>query len=248
MTQGQCIEDGCDRPAVKRDRCDRDYLKWYRSTPPAERSPRPRLGLTDLERFYTHVNKMGPVAKNRPDLGRCHLWTGGATKGYGIFWADGTSHRAHVWIYKQKRGAIPDGLPLDHFACDRTLCVNELHTRPTSQRENVLRSGGGGALNAEKMECPDGHDYDEVNTRVNAKGSRECLICKRRDQREIKQAQRALARGYVPLAAGSATCPHGHDLAGHGSRKYHGQLVCLTCTAPTGRGGRRPLPGNQLRR
>ncbi len=28
---GQCIEEGCTRKAVKRDRCDNCYNRWYRS-------------------------------------------------------------------------------------------------------------------------------------------------------------------------------------------------------------------------
>lgn len=231
----------CDRPAKSRDMCNRHYIQWRKDTPAAERSPRRRFGLTDLERFYTHVNRMGPVAKNRPDLGRCHLWTDGKTKGYGIFWAEGTSHRAHVWIYKQKVGPIPPDKELDHFACDRTDCVNELHVAPTSHWHNALRSNGACAQNAAKVKCPAGHDLDEANTRINAQGARECLECKRKQQRHMRRAQRALERGYTPLPEGTTVCPLGHDLtAEDASHVYHGQLVCLLCNVPTQRGGRAP--------
>jgi hypothetical protein len=192
-----------------------------------------------MERFGTHVNRMGPVARNRPDLGRCHLWTGGKNRGYGVFWAEGTSHRAHVWIYKKTGGTVPAGLTLDHFACDRAACVNPAHVRPVTHRENVLRSGNRAATNAEKVKCPDGHDYDVANTRVNNQGSRECKECKRKHQRQMRQAERNIKRGYVPVALGSAVCPAGHDLtAKDASYIYHGQLACLICTAPKGRGGR----------
>ena len=233
----KCIGDGgaCDRKAVKRDMCNAHYLAWRKKTPPAERPPRRRLGLTDLERFYSFVNKYGPVAKNNPELGHCHIWGGGTTKGYAIFWAEGTSHRAHVWIYKKVGRTIPDGLTLDHFACDVTLCVNPDHVRPATHAENILRSQGRAALNSLKMKCPKGHPYG----RLNSAGSRECLTCKRTQQRQMRQSERALKRGYRPLPPGSVTCPAGHDLAiEDGSYTYHGQLVCLTCTAPTGRGGR----------
>lgn len=231
--------EGCGKPAIKRGMCNAHYLRWIRSTPPAERAPRKRL--TDLERFYTHVNKMGPVAANRPDLGRCHIWTGGDCRGYGIFWAGGTSHRAHVWIYKQEVGEIPDGKPLDHFACDRTLCVNYDHVRPETHRVNILRSRNRAAVNAGKEKCPEGHDYDEANTRINSDGARECLKCRRKQQRELKQATRAVARGYVPLAPGTAMCPGGHELTPEVGRPFrNGTLVCLVCTkpAPNRRGGR----------
>jgi hypothetical protein len=222
--------------------CNGHYLKWLRSTPPAEREPRRRRGLTDLDRFYAFVNKMGPVAKNNPELGRCHLWTGGKNRGYGVFWAEGTTHRAHVWIYKKMGGVVPADRPhLDHFACDREDCVNTGHARPVTAREDALRSGNGAAVNAAKVKCADGHDYDEANTRVNRQGSRECKKCKRKHQRQMRQAERALGRGYAPLPEGSTICPEGHDLtAKDASYTYHGQLVCLICTAPKGKGGGRP--------
>lgn len=240
MTEQWCIGDddgACDRSATKRDMCEKHYQRWLKKTPPAERSLRRRRGLTDLDRFYSFVNKMGPIAKNRPDLGRCHLWTGGKNRGYGVFWAEGTTHRAHVWIFKKKGGVIPPGKELDHFACDRVACVNECHVRPETHRVNALRSGNGPALNAAKTKCPDGHDYDEANTRVNRQGSRECKECKRKHQRLMRQAERALKRdGYVPLTEGSTGCPAGHDLtAKDASYTYHGQLVCLVCAAPKGR-------------
>jgi hypothetical protein len=230
--QKDCSE-GCGRPAVKRGMCNRDYLRWRKATPPAERAARPRLGLTPADRFFAFVNKMGPIARNRPDLGRCWLWTGGKDpKGYGIFWAGGTSHRAHIWSYKMFVSLVPDGLDLDHFACDRTSCVNYQHVRPATHWENVLRSSGPAAINALKEKCPDGHDFDEANTRINSKGARECLKCKRKQQRELKQAQRAVQRGYAPLAAGRAVCPLGHELATQGRAFKDGTLVCLACTAP----------------
>jgi hypothetical protein len=205
--------EGCEPKAVKRKR-------------------------SNLERFYSFVNKMGPIAINRPDLGRCHTWRGGKTRGYGIFWADGTSHRAHVWIYKQSGRAIPEGLELDHFACNRTDCVNVLHVTPVTTRVNAMRSTNPWAENARKEKCPVGHDFDEANTRINSQGSRECITCKREDQRLLKQAQRAVARGYVPLPADTTACSLGHDLIVEGRAFKDGTIVCLACTAPAPGWGR----------
>lgn len=230
----ECIADGCDRPAVKRDMCNRHYLQWRKATPPAERPPRLRRGLTPADRFFSFVNKMGPIAHNRPDLGRCWLWKGGKDpRGYGIFWAGGASRRAHIWSYEMFTGPVPEGLELDHFACDREDCVNYRHVQPATHWVNTLRSGNPAALNALKDKCPEGHDYDEGNTRVNGQGARECLKCRRRQQRELKQAQRAVARGYEPLPPQTAACPMGHDMAQHGRPFRDGRLVCLLCTAPS---------------
>lgn len=229
-------DDACDRPAIKRGKCNAHYLRWYRSTPKAERSPVIRA--TPEERFFSFVNKMGPIAHNRPDLGRCWIWRGGKDPGgYGIFWADGTSHRAHVWSFKTFAAPVPDGLELDHFACDREDCVNWQHVQPETHWINVLRSGNRAALNALKEKCPAGHNFDEANTRINKQGARECKICKRKQQRELKQAQRAIERGYVPLPEGAAMCLDGHELTEETARVFKdGATVCLICTAPKGTG------------
>lgn len=187
-------EEGCDRPAVKRGKCNKHYLRYVRSTPKAERSAPPRETITDLERFYSFVNKVGPIATNNPELGRCHIWTGGTTRGYGIFWADGTSHRAHVWIYKQAGGVLPPGMTLDHFACDQTLCVNREHVRPATHRVNILRSGGPAGVNARKTHCGTcGRMYDEANTLIHG-GRRYCRYCKRKREREAARARRSAAK------------------------------------------------------
>ena len=224
----QCSEGGCDRPATRRGMCNAHYLRFVRSTPKAERSPVDRR--TDEERFFSFVNKMGPVARNRPDLGRCWIWTGGTTRGYGIFWAGDTSHRAHVWSYKRFRGEVPDDLPLDHFACDRTDCVNYQHVRPETHRVNILRSRGRGAINAGVEKCPAGHDYDESNTRINAAGSRECKKCVRKRQREAKMAKRIAAGAKPPIAAGATHCDQGHELTPANTITYRtGTRICRTC-------------------
>jgi hypothetical protein len=180
--------------------CNKHYLRWIRSTPPEER---PSTERPVLDRFFALVNKTGPLARNDPSLGRCWVWTGGGTVGggsrtgadhYGIFWANGTSHRAHVFAYKTLVGPVPDGLDLDHFACDRTLCVNPAHLRPVPKRVNILRSTGPAAINAEKTHCPQNHPYDEANTRINSQGRRVCIECARKRDRETKKAKRDAAK------------------------------------------------------
>ena len=69
----------------------------------------------------------------------CWLWLGATTdNGYGSFWADGRSHRAHRFAYAQFVGPIPSGLTLDHL-CRNRICVNPKHLEPVTDRENILR-------------------------------------------------------------------------------------------------------------
>jgi hypothetical protein len=165
-----------------------------------------------LARFFSFVDKDGPVALNRPDLGRCWLWTGGKNKGYGIFWAYGKTHRAHKFAYRAFVGEVPDGLDLDHFACNRTDCVNYRHVRPATARENALRSTSPISGNRAKDECPEGHSFAE-HGRVNGAGSRECVLCKRKRQRDNKKADRDAMRGHEIPRPTDTHCANGHPWA-----------------------------------
>lgn len=188
-----------------------------------------------LARFFGFVNKNGPVAANNPDLGRCWLWTGGKTRGYGIFWANDTSHRAHVFAYKMFVGEVPADRPqLDHFACDRRDCVNYLHVRPDTPRGNTLRSAGLAAENAAKEKCPEGHSYAE-HGRINGQGSRECTICVRKGQRERKKAKRLAERGGVEVARATDThCKNKHEWTPETMYLHpRGYRVCRLCQADT---------------
>ena len=45
---------------------------------------------------------------------RCWVWTAGRTpKGYAKFWISSRAYRlAHVWLWEQENGPVPDGLEL----------------------------------------------------------------------------------------------------------------------------------------
>jgi hypothetical protein len=54
--------------------------------------------------------------------------------------------------------------------------VRPSHLEVVTHEENVRR-GKGGAHWAAKTHCPQGHPYDEANTRIDAKGARVCRTC-----------------------------------------------------------------------
>lgn len=154
--------------------------------------PRPRTPAA--VRFPRRVDYSGPLPERRPDLGPCHLWTGAPRNGkYGQFVDDDQRNRpAHVWAWEQERGPVPPGRVLDHYACDRMLCVNVRHLRPVTPRENVLRSETNlAAVNRAKEECPAGHRYEGENLRVDPRsGRRICRVCARDRMRSYRASAR----------------------------------------------------------
>jgi hypothetical protein len=111
----------------------------------------------------------------------CWNWVRGGDKdGYGLF-RDGKKYRAHRWSYTHHVGEIPEGLVLDHFACDNKGCVNPEHVRPVTVRENTLRGRANSAANLAKTHCKYGHALVPENLTPAGlrQGKRQCLICSR---------------------------------------------------------------------
>lgn len=120
---------------------------------------------------------------NTTDPDKCWEWQGGRTQtGYGnSSYMDDTGKqrciKAHRLSYQTFVGPIPEGLTLDHL-CENKACINPAHLEPVPNGVNARRSPRTRAsINAAKTHCPYGHPYDEVNTFINVRGSRECRIC-----------------------------------------------------------------------
>ena len=105
----------------------------------------------------------------------CKLWEGNVSpQGYGKI-KDRGPHRdrpAHVVIYEQEVGPIPEGLEIDHL-CMQKLCGNPDHLEAVPHRENCRRWG------ASITHCPHGHEYTEENT-YRQGNSRSCRMCRNR--------------------------------------------------------------------
>lgn len=147
--------------------------------------------LAAAERFAAKVNTAGPLSLIRGVLGPCHLWTGSSNgKGYGTFWLDGRTVKAHRAAVELADGQpIPNGLEVDH-RCRNRACVRRSHLDPVTHRVNILRSTNHVAARAAVTHCPAGHAYDEANTYRAPNGTRKCRACKRTAAR----ARRAAAR------------------------------------------------------
>ena len=117
----------------------------------------------------------------------CVLWAGKVNNmGYGQFCLTGVFVLAHRYSYEQVKGAIPEGLVLDHL-CGNPRCVNPVHLEAVTQADNLRRGKGFGGINSRKTTCPNGHAYTDETTLRNKQGWRECRIC--RQAREKKRVR-----------------------------------------------------------
>ena len=123
----------------------------------------------------------------------CWVWTGYVNpQGYGQITLSAEDGRAlvHRVAYEHHRGAIPDGLELDHLCANRP-CCNPDHLEPVTHAENVRRAEAAGRrveASRAKSECRNGHPYDERNTHVTANGTRRCRACAAASARRKRSA------------------------------------------------------------
>lgn len=138
--------------------------------------------MTDLDRLMAKVQ---PV----PWSG-CWLWTGYIDQlDYGQFAFGGKVKKAHRVSYELHRGPIPLGLEIDHL-CRVRCCVNPDHLEAVTRSENIRRGTGPDLLRVSRRaraatvtHCPQGHPYDEANTKWISQYKRACRACQSAYQR-----------------------------------------------------------------
>ena len=132
------------------------------------------------------------------DDSECWRW-GGTMRphGYGTVSIGGATRGSHAVAFEMTKGAVPDGLEIDHL-CHTRDCINPAHMEAVTHAENMRRrisTIGGGLGNSRKTHCIRGHPFDDMNTwqTVSAIGSpvRQCKKC----HALRESARRAAARG-----------------------------------------------------
>lgn len=110
----------------------------------------------------------------------CWLWKGAISRGYGRLYCKGNPKYvlAHRFSYEHFVGKIPSDKVIDHI-CRVKNCVRPEHLRVLSSVENTLLGISFTAINARKIRCNKGHEFNETNT-YQAKLQRGCRKCRKR--------------------------------------------------------------------
>lgn len=151
--------------------------------------------MTDLERLLSKV-------RVQPD--GCWLYTKSITpRGYGQFWLDGKTWRAHRASWSLHGNPLPTApLELDHKChdpktcaggnrCLHRRCINPGHLQVSTKKNNnsperannkdSARANGllGAAAQRAKTHCKYGHEYSPENT-YTYHGRRQCITCNKK--------------------------------------------------------------------
>ena len=118
-----------------------------------------------IARFWSKVDKDGPVQPHRPGIDQCWVWLGSLRKGYGYIRVFGVNYRAHRLSWLLSGSSIPEGLCVLH-RCDNPSCVRPEHLWVGTQLENIADRHRKG-----REACGDRHGF-ALHPEACARGSR----------------------------------------------------------------------------
>ena len=195
MSKGTCSVRACERPAIKREWCEKHYQRW-------------RLR-GDPEAVVAYIQGDAPArfaSKVRLRLSGCVDWVGLLdTNGYGTFWNGTRTVKAHRWAWEALNGPVPEGLVLDHL-CRRRCCVNPAHLEPVTQAVNTRRGWA-----ANKVACKHGHLYAD-HLYVNSEGRRTCGLCRTLQQGHAPKKRIDVDRMVALYGSGLSTIQVGREM------------------------------------
>jgi hypothetical protein len=185
-----CSVNGCERPHNMRGFCIlhlRRVEKYGVPTLP----PTPSVA----ERFWSKVDKDGPISTVEPELGKCWTWTAEPS-----FHDSERSLHPRRWAWVDAYGKPPADAPLIVSRCRNDQCVNPAHHFAGTKRDIGRTNFWGG-----RERCVRGHLLAGENIQLKANGQRVCRACRRLRALEWRtanpdlQAKRSL-RAYLRKA------------------------------------------------
>jgi hypothetical protein len=159
-------------------------------------------------RLQERINKNGPVPAHRPELGRCHVFTGSLNSyGYGHLSVNGRLLTAHRAMFLLTHGSLPEVVMHE---CDNPPCCNPEHLRAGTHVENVADMDAKGRRRPARGDANASRLYPERLSRGDAHYSRREPERMARGERHgnarvtaeiIKNARERFAAGGVSKAA-----------------------------------------------
>lgn len=155
-----CIVKDCDRPAHGFGYCTKHYQRWKKYGDTAVNF----YDRSKIDRFWSKVDRHGPLPSWRPKLGYCWIWNAARDKdGYGRFTIKkGLMVMAHRFSFEIAYGPIDRNLQIDHL-CRVRECVNPWHMELVTASINTLRGFNQASLNKQKTHCKWGHELTTEN-------------------------------------------------------------------------------------
>lgn len=126
----QCAVAACERKVVAKGLCDTHRKRRDQGRPLGPPIRPCFVGMTEVERFWSHVDIRGPD--------ECWPWHPMPYEAsYGcLYLDDGTTEGAHRFAWYLANGPIPDGLWVLHH-CDFKPCCNERHLFLGTNLDNI---------------------------------------------------------------------------------------------------------------
>lgn len=146
------------------------------------------VGNSQHKKAYTLRRFMSKVRKRRNG---CWEWQGyiNPKTGYGRFSLNDICIHAHRASYIFHVGDIADDLVVDHI-CRNKRCVNPVHLRAVTVRENTMYGNAPSSSNARKTHCIRGHELSGRNLYVLKRGERVCRKCNLMRTRKYQKKNR----------------------------------------------------------